>query len=205
MKLVLIRHGKTAGNEEGRYVGRTDEMLSENGAAEIVKKARDGVYPAAQIVLSSPMKRCVQTAGLIYPKSEVYIEADFRETDFGEFEYKNYIEMREWPVYQKWINSGGVLSFPGGEDPDVFRRRCRDAFLKIARRLVRETGTKADTLSSNTEVTAAFVVHGGTIMSVLSGFEEPKAGYFDRRVENGGGYICEFDGENEKLTVLYEI
>ena len=63
MKLIFIRHGKTAGNLERRYIGRTDEPLCDEGIAEILGKE----YHDADIVVASPMKRCVQTAELIYP------------------------------------------------------------------------------------------------------------------------------------------
>ncbi|MDR4022422.1 MAG: phosphoglycerate mutase family protein, partial [Eubacteriales bacterium] len=35
MKIILIRHGKTAGNIKGRYIGKTDEPLCEEGINEI--------------------------------------------------------------------------------------------------------------------------------------------------------------------------
>ena len=35
MKIVLIRHGATAGNIEKRYIGTTDEPLCDTGTAQI--------------------------------------------------------------------------------------------------------------------------------------------------------------------------
>ena len=37
---------------------------------------------------------------------------------------------------------------------------------------------------------AALVVHGGTIMAILSGFARPERAYFDYHVSNGSGYLC---------------
>ena len=34
-KILLIRHGKTQGNLERRYIGRTDEPLCEAGRAAL--------------------------------------------------------------------------------------------------------------------------------------------------------------------------
>ena len=48
-----------------------------------------------------------------------------KECDFGDFENKNYKELSGNPDYQAWIDSGGALPFPGGEDPEGFRNRCR--------------------------------------------------------------------------------
>lgn len=51
MKCVLIRHGKTAGNLAGRYIGcRTDEPLCPEGIAQL----REGRYPAVERVFASP-------------------------------------------------------------------------------------------------------------------------------------------------------
>ena len=46
-KVTLIRHGKTAGNLEKRYIGITDEVLCKEGREEIAAKE----YPKADIVL----------------------------------------------------------------------------------------------------------------------------------------------------------
>ena len=64
MRVIFIRHGMTKGNEEKRYVGRTDEPLSRRGREQILQKKTDGVYPPAGAVWSSPMRRCLQTAEL---------------------------------------------------------------------------------------------------------------------------------------------
>ena len=64
MKCVLIRHGKTAGNLAGRYIGcRTDEPLCPEGIAQL----RMGRYPAVERVFASPLRRCRETARLLYP------------------------------------------------------------------------------------------------------------------------------------------
>ena len=54
-KILLIRHGKTQGNLERRYIGRTDEPLCEAGRAALEGRS----YPACDILLSSPMVRCL--------------------------------------------------------------------------------------------------------------------------------------------------
>lgn len=39
MKLFMIRHGATAGNLEKRYVGRTDEGLTEQAVSDLMEEA----------------------------------------------------------------------------------------------------------------------------------------------------------------------
>lgn len=175
MQIYLIRHGCTAGNLEHRYVGTTDEGLTDE-AAEQLKQARTR-YPVPELVFTSPLKRCVQTAELLYPELPGETLDKLRECEFGEFEYKNYQELQGDERYQRWIDSNGTLPFPGGESREEFSRRCCDAFVEGCCRML-EGGYGA----------AAFVVHGGTIMAVLDRFSSPHRDYFDWQVKNAQGY-----------------
>ena len=66
MKIYLIRHSMTEGNKEKRYIGTTDESLCPEGIQLLEKKK--GMYPEVTYVYVSPMKRCMQTAEIIYPE-----------------------------------------------------------------------------------------------------------------------------------------
>lgn len=186
MRIVFIRHGKTAGNIEKRYIGRTDEPLCRIGISELTVRR----YPDCDIVAASPMMRCIQTAEIIYPQREITKYSDLRECDFGDFEGRNYTDLCGDPDYQKWIDSGGAIAFPKGESPDCFRKRCIAAFEKAVH-------DHYDLRS------ISFVVHGGTIMSILEKYAVPKGNYFDYQVKNGSGYITEFDGE--KIVISEKI
>ena len=89
LELFLIRHGLTAGNKEKRYIGRTDEPLCQEGMDQLKQLSS----PPAEMIFVSPMKRCVQTARILYPDGRYHIIDEFRECDFGEFENKNYLEL----------------------------------------------------------------------------------------------------------------
>ena len=52
--MALIRHGMTPGNEEHRYIGRTDEPLSQKGREQLLTLQKKGVYPAAACVAARP-------------------------------------------------------------------------------------------------------------------------------------------------------
>ncbi|MDE6102206.1 MAG: histidine phosphatase family protein, partial [Ruminococcus sp.] len=130
MIINFIRHGKTAGNIYKKYIGRTDEPL----CAEGVKEIESNKYPSCDMVITSPMKRCIQTADIIYPDKKPVICDDFRECDFGDFEGKNYLELSGSPDYQKWIDSNGTDTFPNCENPQNFRKRCVEIFLKVVQR-----------------------------------------------------------------------
>ena len=177
MRWILIRHGATAGNLEGRYIGcRTDESLCPQG----VEALRQNAYPPVKRVFSSPMKRCLETAAVIYPGVPVEIIPAFRECDFGLFERRNYAELNGRADYQAWIDSGGELPFPGGESRAEFAARCREAFERLR--------------SGNLREDCALVVHGGTVMAIMEAWARPSAGYFNFLVRNGRGYILEESG-----------
>lgn len=175
-KIYLIRHGKTEGNIQKRYIGITDESLSEAGKNEISSFH----YPSAEIVFVSPMKRCIETAKIIYPSQKVTIIDELKETDFGDFEGKNYEELKSVPEYIRWMESGGKTAFPNGENPADVTARVMKGFKKLL------------SFSSGNSSIAA-IVHGGTIMSILS--ELFGGNYYDYIVENGKGYSFDISSD----------
>lgn len=195
MRLFLIRHGRTKGNTEHRYVGSTDEgilpeerqRLLRNGEAlmELLGGERTVVY-------TSPMKRCLETEELLFEKDTekppVHIVTDFREMNFGEFEYKNYRELtadsKTAAVYQAYIDSGGETAFPGGENRRQFEKRTvRAAEAVLARHLARRDSERDQNL--------VFIVHGGTIMAIMDCLSDPHKDYFDWSVQPGEGYAVD--------------
>ena len=186
-ELILIRHGKTAGNLLGRYIGsRTDEPLCDEGREGLAGKQ----LPEVERLYVSPMKRCVETAEILWPgfdRKKMQKVTDLRECDFGDFENKNYKELSGNGDYQAWIDSNGTLPFPNGESMDAFKSRCLEAFARIVEEV---SGAEQEWIASGkTRIfRAGIVVHGGTIMAILEQYGYPKAAYFDYQVKNGCGY-----------------
>lgn len=193
MDIYLIRHAQTQGNIEHRYIGgRTDEPLSEAGIACFCNMA----YPAAERVYVSPMLRCKQTAEILYPLNRCEVIPELRECDFGSFEGKSYRELENDPVFRGWID--GKCAPPGGEPKKTFQERCCGAFVQSVSQAFLE-GLKS----------VAFVVHGGTIMSVMERFAEPARNFYEWQVENMGGWAASASmhqwTEQKNLTVLRKI
>lgn len=195
LKIYLIRHGKTYGNTLGRYIGRTDEGLCETG----IEMLRQRTYPKAETVYASPLKRCIETAELIYPRLGIQVIGELSECDFGEFENKNYQELDGNSDYQKWVDSNGVLPFPGGESQSQFRNRCINGFQKVVEECCKSQ------LS-----TAAVVAHGGTIMAILEKYAVPQQEFYYWQADNAGGYELELDAGQwldgiQQITVLSKL
>ena len=203
IEVYLIRHGATNANREHRYLGRTEEPLSEEGREELKAFQRQGIYPdpaSLQALFVSPMERCRETAELLFGDCEQHVIPEFREMDFGLFEGKNYQDLQGDARYQTWIDSNGTIPFPEGESREVFIARCRQGFEEMLRIAIAgvigrneedknaedKNAAKQKTMDENLRIAA--VVHGGTIMAVCSSFTDGE--YFDFQIGNGEGYRC---------------
>lgn len=186
VEIVLIRHGKTEGNKEKRYIGRTDQPLSEEGIAGI--KENLGRYPSVEKVYASPMKRTRQTAELSYPGQASELVDGLREMDMGVFEGKNHAELKNRPSYILWVATRGKISIPGGESMKDFGKRTMDAFTQVLGDMQAE-GIKR----------SAVVAHGGTIMSIVSQLADDD--YYKYMVNNGAGFRLTLDDDGKLLDL----
>lgn len=174
MKVIIIRHGKTQSNIERRYMGcRTDEDLLETEESSLQDP---GIADDDLLIISSPMKRSLQTAHIFFPGKEVLVADDLREMDFGIFEGKNYMDLSGDPDYQAWVDSGCTSRIPGGESMDSFIQRTMTGFREAVR-----------TAIDKRAATLCIVAHGGSIMSVM--YSLFGGNYYDYYTQNGDGYI----------------
>lgn len=176
MTVYLIRHGQTQGNLERRYTGSTDQPLCPTGRAALA--GRRG--PAVDALYVSPMRRCRETAAILYPGREQEVVPGLQETDMGAFEGHTYLELKDDPAYRAWLDSGGVSAPPGGESRAQVQKRVLAAFWSIAER-------------HGPEDRVALVIHGGTIMALLEALE-PSHDFYRWQADNGCGFRCVLAG-----------
>ncbi len=172
----LIRHGSTAANALGQYVGSTDVGLSEAGKEELRELLSTGIYPEVDMLYSSPLKRCTETAHILYEGLPVNIVKDLREFNFGIFEGKTAEELENDPTYRDFIG-GRLRQIPEGEDLNEFSNRIVLGFNKVVRHL-----------SQSGYTDAALIMHGGVIMSLLAACAFPRKSQLEWRSGNGCGY-----------------
>ncbi|MCR5542375.1 MAG: histidine phosphatase family protein [Ruminococcus sp.] len=176
-RIAFIRHGITEANEDGRYIGTTDLPLSSAGAQELFDKLEKLDYPNPQKVYISPLKRCKQTASIIYPNCYTVELSELREMDFGKFENKKAEELMDTPEYKQYIKGGLDNPPPGGESAREMVNRCYEAIKIIISDMMYEGLTSA-----------AVVTHGGIIMNMLSCFGVPKRRPMDYACDFGEGF-----------------
>lgn len=58
----FIRHGSIDDTLAGKYIGTTDAPLSDRGRMDLKKLDYEYKYPGTQVVFTSPLKRCTETA-----------------------------------------------------------------------------------------------------------------------------------------------
>lgn len=175
--IQLIRNGLTAGNVGGRYIGHTDEELSTEGIEQIKQMKTDYKYPDVEAVFSSPLKRCTQTAKLIYPNCDPIIIDGFIEYNFGEFEGKSAEELESHPVFPDWLAGKKGVSPPFGESNEDFSQRIAQTMVKVIDGVIQSGITKT-----------AIVTHGGVIMALLAMFGLPEASMHEWLTPGGCGY-----------------
>ena len=134
-QLVLIRHGRTAWNEEERMQGQTDVPLSDAGYQKIIQDVGSALNPALSGMywISSPLKRARTTAGLICGFAPP-LEPALMEMNWGAWEGQTLadIGVEQGPALQ--INEDKGLDFrpTGGESPRDVQDRMKTWMASIA-------------------------------------------------------------------------
>jgi probable phosphoglycerate mutase len=153
-RLVVVRHGVTDWNREGRFQGHLDPPLSDVGRheAELVAEriASDDLLRPVRII-SSSLARAAETAAAIGVASGAPVEPDDRLIEIGQGEWEGRthaeLEVADARRYRAWRDAAGVRQPPGGESIDSATARVRAVLEELA----------------TSEETTCLVSHGGTM------------------------------------------
>ncbi len=147
--LLLVRHGETDWNRDGRWQGHSDTHLNDVGREQAARLAAelDGV----DVVYSSDLARARETAEIVAARLDlpVQLDARLRERSFGAWEGKTgpEIESEFVAAHAEW-RAGG----PGADDAEPF-----------AEFAARVESFLADVLERHPDETVLIVAHGGSI------------------------------------------
>lgn len=154
-RLILVRHAFT--DMAGRFCGHTDPPLSDIGREQLRELTERLRAHRITYVFSSDLLRARQTAEPIARMANVEVQVlpSVREINFGRWEGLDWaaITAQDSEYAQRWVDSFPLLSAPGGEDFEDFRRRVRDAMDAIADQVGKGC--------------AAVITHGGVIRTFL--------------------------------------
>ncbi len=117
--LVLVRHGRTAANAEGRLQGRLDLVLDQVGAEQVRRMAAAVGTP--DVLVTSPLLRARQTADAFGAPYD--IDDRWAEVSYGEWEGKPLADVPP-EAWAEW-RADAHYAPPGGESlTEVSSRVC---------------------------------------------------------------------------------
>lgn len=176
-RMLLVRHGQSEWNAQGRWQGRADPPLSELGRLQARHAAAR--LGSVDVIVASPLRRAFDTACIIAEQlgvGPVVAEPDLVERDAGEWSGLTRAEIEQrWPG---WIEAGRRPE--GYEDDDSVLERTTRALVRIER-----VHRGADVV---------VVCHGGIIYA-LEGYHGDPAG----RIPNLGARWLTHHGEHLEL------
>lgn len=119
LTVLLIRHGETVLNAESRFRGHSEVDLNERGRRQAGALARSLPSFGPSHVFSSPLKRCLETAGPLAAAAglAVIVEPRLIDLDYGAWQERRIAEVAaEHPrEYAAWMAGDLSLQFPRGE------------------------------------------------------------------------------------------
>jgi broad specificity phosphatase PhoE len=128
MKLILIRHGETLWNKEGRIQGTSDIELSAVGIEQARHLALSLKDQTISAIHASPLKRALKTAEIIneFHHKEIQTHPDLMEMDQGDFEGFSFKELMacEKEFLNKWIANPASVQIPNGESLKQLQTRA---------------------------------------------------------------------------------
>jgi broad specificity phosphatase PhoE len=159
-RIVVVRHGVTDWNRQGRFQGHLDPPLSDAGRHEArLVGERLGSDPRLRParVITSSLGRAMETAAAIGEAAGVPVEADPRLIEIGQGEWEGRthaeLEVTDADRYRAWRDASGIRQPPGGESIASATERVRA--------LIEE-------LRAATPGTTCLVSHGGTLRILAS-------------------------------------
>ena len=175
-RILLVRHGQSVWNADGRWQGQADPPLSELGEEQAVAAAKAvGIVDA---IYASDLERARHTAELVAAQlgADVVVAPNLRERGAGDWEGRTRAEIDEgWPGF---LESGRR---PDGYEPD-------DSVLERA-------FTALEAIAGAHDGDVLVVTHGGVVRVV----ERHLGGEAEGLIPNLGGVWLEHDGERMQL------
>src|SRR6478609_3272588 len=168
--ITCIRHGMTLENQQKKYIGWSDPPLSIEGKNELKE-----LFLEPQLVISSDLKRALETSAVVFPKSQVVKSKNWRELH-----------------YRNWIDHWTEHTPPNGESFSSFSNRIWAAWEEAV-----------DLAASQQLRHIAIVSHGGPLRLLASHFKQT-ASLWDVSFSYGEGFsvACTYKQAKERRACI---
>ena len=135
LRLILLRHGLTQWNREGRYQGCVDTRLCPDGVAQAQAAARALASRPLAAIYSSPLWRARETAEAIATPHRLAVRTvpGFGELCLGLWEGLTVEEVKaQFPdLYREWRETPEKVTMPNGESLRAVRERVLDGLKSL--------------------------------------------------------------------------
>jgi broad specificity phosphatase PhoE len=193
MRIVLVRHGETAGQSSIRYYGATDVPLSALGRDQMERAAAALAGQRFDVVYSSALSRARDGAVLVAGRAPVIVP-EFNEIDFGDWEGLTDAEIsaRDPGRHATWRAQAADFCYPGGESTSAFRTRVSTALRAL--------------LASAPGNALLFVLHKGVIRTILADLlQRDSAAHMQPEVDLGSIHVLQRARDIWEATQLDQI
>lgn len=189
---ILMRHGETEWNRQGRVMGRHPVELTANGREQVAATARFAQSLKPDLIVTSPLVRARQSAEIMSAGLggiEIIEEPAIAEVLYGRWEGMTYHELIDDPHYIIYRKSPIEHPTPGGETIPEVQSRGVEAVLR--------------TMEQHSGKRVLFVSHGDIVRTVLCHFLKVELQHFHRiRVDNAALSAIQIAGEFAEIKFL---
>jgi broad specificity phosphatase PhoE len=189
---ILMRHGETDWNKQGRVMGRHPIELTEHGRGQVAATARFALTIKPDLIVTSPLVRARQSAEIMSAGLggvEIVEEPAIAEVLYGRWEGMTYHDLIDDPHYITYRKSPIEHPTPGGERIPEVQARGVEA---VTRTLQQHSGKRV-----------VFVSHGDIVRTVLCHFLKLELIHFHRiRVDNASLSAIQISGDFAELKFL---
>src|SRR5579863_572987 len=189
---ILMRHGETAWNRQGRVMGRHPVELTDHGRMQVAATARFAASIKPDLIVTSPLVRARQSAEIVAAGLggiEIIEEPGIAEVLYGRWEGMHYHELIDDPHYITYRKSPIEHPTPGGETIPEVQARGVAAVMR--------------TMEANSGRRVLFVSHGDIVRTVLCHFLALELKHFRRiRVDNAALSAVQVAGEFAEVKFL---
>ena len=139
-RIILVRHGETDWNKQGRFQGQIDIPLNKNGKAQAQAASIFLKNISLQKAFSSSLSRPRETAQIIlkeHPGIEISLKDNLKEIGHGKWEGKLESEIEaDWPdLLKTWKIFPDKVQMPDGETIKEVSTRSITGWIEICKTL----------------------------------------------------------------------